>query len=475
MFKFFGETKKITEKLYEQNLDLAVKNKTLSLLEKLYQTSVLTLTPEEMAKKITNDICKDLNLEFAGVLTFDKEADSLLPLAFSKSERLMKTLYRLSFLFSNIKITDVSKREFFKKTINNQTYNTTNNLEEVWKDIIKSDNLNEIKKESHVKTVLVNPLIISGEVFGVLLLGFNRDYETLNSFEKASIRSFINVIALSLDKAYLYKNLQESYEVTKRAYVIEKKAKEDLANLDKTKNQFLLTIQHHLRTPLTAIMGYTDLMLSGAFGKINKKTIEVIKRLQVSTQGLIKMVNDFLDITQFQLGKGTLSLKDGVELLPMLDEIINDIKFEAEKKGIYLKMEKPVDVKGSPEKVLVKADPSKLKAAITNVFHNAVKYTLKGGVTINIKYQKSNIKNGENNKVVIVVKDTGIGIPKEKVQTLFDKLFERGELAQKEFIDGSGVGLFVTKKIIQGHNGNVFAKSEGEGKGSTFYIELPVA
>src|SRR3989344_390213 len=96
----FGQNKKITEKLYEQNLELAVKNKTLSLLEKLYQTSVLTLMPQEMAEKITGIIRQDLNLELAGVLTFEKATDTLAPLAFSKSERLAKTLDTLGFLFS---------------------------------------------------------------------------------------------------------------------------------------------------------------------------------------------------------------------------------------------------------------------------------------------------------------------------------------------------------------------------------------
>src|SRR5581483_7083456 len=100
----------------------------------------------------------------------------------------------------------------------------------------------------------------------------------------------------------------ESYEITKKAYAVEKKSKEELENLDKTKNQFILLIQHNLRTPLTSMMGYSDLLISGAFGKQNKKTIDVIKRLQLSTRNLIKMVNDFLDITQFQLGKNVLTL-----------------------------------------------------------------------------------------------------------------------------------------------------------------------
>jgi len=272
MFNFFNGNKKITEKLYEQNLELAVKNKTLSLLEELYQKSVLNLTPEEIAREITNIIRKDLNIELVGVLIFNKDADSLVPLAFSKSERLTKTLHKLNLHFGDIPITDISHREFFKKVAYSREENITNNLQEVWQELVNQEHIKEIKEQSHIKTTLLYPLIKGDKVLGVLLLGFNRDYNTLNTFEKASIKSFINVIALLLDKAYLYKDLQDSFEVTKRAYALEKRAKEELAKLDKVKDQFLMTTQHNLRTPLTSMMGYSDLLLNGTFGKQTKKT-----------------------------------------------------------------------------------------------------------------------------------------------------------------------------------------------------------
>ncbi len=458
MFKFFGETKKITEKLYEQNLELAVKNKTLSLLEELYQTSILTLMPVQMAEKITEIIRKDLNLEFVGVLIFQKEADSLTPLAFSLSERLLKTLNKLGLVFQNITITDISNRDFFKKVIYSKANNITDDVQEIFKDFIKEEHLEEIKKESHVKTVLLCPLIKGDEVLGGLLLGFNRDYNTLNTFEKASIRSFINVIALLLDKAYLYKDLQDSYEVTKEAYAIEKKAKEELEKLDKVKDQFLMTTQHNLRTPLTSMMGYSDLLLKGVFGKQTKKTTEVIEKFQVLTQGMIKMVNDFLDMAQFQLGKGVLSLKPGVELLPILDEIFTELEFKAKSKGIYLTLEK------SKESILIKADREKLKAAIFNIIDNSVKYTPKGGVEVKVE---------KNGMAKIIVSDTGIGISEDKIKNLFDSMFERGDEAKKIAAVGSGVGLYLSNQIIKSHNGKVLVESK-EGKGSVFNIELPI-
>ena len=465
MFNFFNGNKKITEKLYEQNLELAVKNKTLSLLEELYQKSVLNLTPEEIAREITNIIRKDLNIELVGVLIFNKDADSLVPLAFSKSERLTKTLHKLNLHFGDIPITDISHREFFKKVAYSREENITNNLQEVWQELVNQEHIKEIKEQSHIKTTLLYPLIKGDKVLGVLLLGFNRDYNTLNTFEKASIKSFINVIALLLDKAYLYKDLQDSFEVTKRAYALEKRAKEELAKLDKVKDQFLMTTQHNLRTPLTSMMGYSDLLLNGTFGKQTKKTGEVIGKIKGLSQGMIKMVNDFLDMAQFQLGKSVVSLNPNIKLETILDEIITELSFKSESKGIYLKFEKPA------KNFTISADREKLKAALFNVVDNAIKYTVKGGV--DVKFQIKEEKN--NNFVRIIVSDTVIGIPKDKIETLFDTTFERGEEAKRVATVGSGIGLYLSIQIIRSHNGKIWAESAGEGKGSTFYIELPTS
>ncbi len=249
-------------------------------------------------------------------------------------------------------------------------------------------------------------------------------------------------------------------EDVKRAYVIEKRAKEEIQKLDKFKDQFLMTAQHNLRTPLTSLMGYSDLLLNGTFGKQNKKTTEVIKKFQGLTNGMIRMVNDFLDMAQFQLGKDIVSLKPGVELSPILDEIINELKFKADSKGISLELKKP--------EVLpyITADREKLKAALFNVIDNSIKYTLEGGVTITVEL---------NTALHIIIADTGIGISKERIEGLFNSMFERGEAAKKASTVGSGIGLYLAYQIIKSHKGTIRVESEGEGKGSVFYIELPLS
>lgn len=274
------------------------------------------------------------------------------------------------------------------------------------------------------------------------------------------IRSVLREVQQREQIERLAKEIQRSYELEKKAYELEKKAKEELENLDKTKNQFLLLIQHNLRTPLTSMMGYADLLLNGSFGKINKKTTEVIKKFQGSTGNLIKMVNDFLDVTQFQLGKDILAMKPGIPLEPILTEIVSELQDKADIKGVYLKLEKP------ERDFSIKADRVKLKAALTNVIDNSIKYTPKGGVTIKVKNHDS---------IKIIVEDTGIGISPENLKTLFNRIFDRGEAAKKAAATGSGIGLYLASQIIKYHNGKIWAESPGEGKGTTFHIELPLA
>ena len=245
----------------------------------------------------------------------------------------------------------------------------------------------------------------------------------------------------------------------KKAYVVEKKARKELERLDSAKTQFIMATQHHLRTPLTSMVGYLDLIFGGTYGRIPVKLKDSLVKFKVSTNRLIRIVNEFLDISQFQLGKKVVSVQPGTEIEPILDEIIEELGFEAKHKGIGLKLVKPEG------HLTANADSGKLKVALYNLVDNAIKYTNKGGVTISVKNKTS---------LRIMIKDTGIGMTPEELKNVFHKTFERGKEAKQVFATGRGIGLFITSQIIKAHNGKVWVESQGRGKGSTSYVQLPI-
>lgn len=243
-----------------------------------------------------------------------------------------------------------------------------------------------------------------------------------------------------------------------KAYEVEKKANEELKRLDETKNQFLIQTQHDLRSPLSVIRGYCDLIIGGVVGKQTKKTVEIMHKIESVAGEKIRDVNNFLDITQFRLGKGIINLSPNVNLNAILQEIIKTLKFRSDQKKISLNLEVPKD------DILITADKEKIKSAIYNITDNAIKYTEKGSVSISVLKLE--------NLVRITIKDTGIGIPKDKLGTIFEDKFERTEGARKT-AEGKGIGLYLAGQIIKLHKGTIKVESAGEVKGSTFIIELP--
>ena len=249
---------------------------------------------------------------------------------------------------------------------------------------------------------------------------------------------------------------QKSKQVEK-AYAVEKQAREELQNLGEVKDQFILATQHHLRTPLSIIKGYLSTVLES--NSINSEDRQHLDRTLESTDRLIGTVNELLDVAQIEVGKKTLDIKP-INIKKLIEEIIGELSNEAKEKNIEIEI---FPNKDWPD---VMADKEKIKIALTNLIDNAVKYTKEGEIIIMGKKTKDCFQ--------ISIKDTGIGVDPKKIKTIFSKYFERGKEAKKIFTTGRGIGLFIAANIIKAHNGKIYAKSQGVGKGSEFIIELPI-
>ena len=314
----------------------------------------------------------------------------------------------------------------------------------------------------------MNIRVIATELFTGLIIVTLLIYTVFtSSFQEFLIRGSVFLIVMIFG-IFLIRGTLKEIESLERVAIQEKALRQrseklvrEFERLDRAKTQFLLATQHHLRTPLSIMKNYASMLLEGTYGKLGEIVKHPLSGIYVSIERLIKVVNEFLDVAQLQLGKGVLKKAKTDMINYLKKEIIEELLPSAKEKGLYLKLEP------SKEKIPeIMIDQTKMKTAIYNVVDNGLKYTQKGGVTIKLQ-----IVNG---KLQIVVKDTGIGIKKEEIAELFERTFERGKEAEKLYTTGRGIGLYISKNFIEAHQGKIWAESEGKGKGSTFYIELPI-
>ncbi|MBI2023758.1 hypothetical protein HYT01_04345 [Candidatus Giovannonibacteria bacterium] len=236
-----------------------------------------------------------------------------------------------------------------------------------------------------------------------------------------------------------------------------KKANEALKRLDKAKSEFVSIASHQLRTPLTIIKGYISLLSEGSFGPVNEQTQKVLNRIYLSNERLIKLVNDLLDLSRIESGKMQYMPSD-FDMTELMDSVAEEFKIPALDKEIQIKWKKP------EEEIHAWGDQQKVRQVVFNLVDNALKYTPAG--TIEIKLEKY------DDKAKLSVKDSGIGMSQTTIELLFKK-FSRGEKVPTINTEGTGLGLYVAKRIVEDHKGKIWAESLGESKGSVFYMELP--
>jgi PAS domain S-box-containing protein len=229
--------------------------------------------------------------------------------------------------------------------------------------------------------------------------------------------------------------------------------------IEKMKSEFVSLTAHQLRTPLSAIKWTLRMFMEGDLGKISKEQKEFIEKTYFSNERMIKLINDLLNVTRIEEGRYLYKtvLKD---FEPVVQFMVNLYKEEAEKRNLKLKFKKP-------EETLpwVMLDVEKIKLAIQNLIENAMKYTPKGGlVTISLKHDKKEVE--------LSVQDNGVGIPEDQQERVFTKFF-RGANVVRMDTEGSGLGLFITKNIVEAHGGKIWFESKKD-KGATFYFTLPV-
>ncbi|MCP4601753.1 MAG: response regulator [Proteobacteria bacterium] len=229
-----------------------------------------------------------------------------------------------------------------------------------------------------------------------------------------------------------------------------------LRELDKTKSRFFANISHELRTPLTLILAPVEGMLSGELGEMAKEQLDHVRGIKRSALNLLKHINDLLDLSRLEDARLRINLFP-FDLKSHLERILDFARPLAERKQIELFLDRE-------EELVFEADEAKLERVFVNLISNALKFTDTGG-QISVRVNKS------NESVKITVTDTGIGIAKEDLKTIFDRFGQVDQSKVRQF-GGSGIGLSLAKELVELHRGQLTVTSE-PGQGSTFTVEIP--
>ncbi len=287
------------------------------------------------------------------------------------------------------------------------------------------------------------PLTVEQKPLGVLALGTRRP-EGLGGSGKRLGQLIAHHAAVLVERSRLYERLHS--------------ANQKLEQINNLKNEFISMVSHELRTPLTTIKGFVSIVLGGETGALNKQQKHFLETSDRAIDRLTLLVSDLLDISRMEAGQIKMQLRPSV-LKDVLARIATNFAPQLKEKNLQLNLSLP---KTLPP---VMADPDRLSQVFDNLISNAIKFTRQGGITISAA--------DKGDFVMISVQDSGMGIPKEDLERVFDKFYQvksGGGYPSK----GTGLGLAIARSIVESHRGKIWVESEF-GKGADFRFILPRA
>mgnify|MGYP001121926293 CR=1 FL=1 len=280
--------------------------------------------------------------------------------------------------------------------------------------------------------------------------------QAAKSQEKDSVKE----IAFGPDQIFELNSALVSSETENLGFVINIRDVSRERRVERLKSEFVTVAAHQLRTPLSAIKWTLKMFLEGDLGQLTPNQLNFIEKLYQSNERMIELVNDLLNVARIEEGRQITELVPA-SLESLCQEVIDSFKYLLDKKNIVFGFLLPAE-----KLPLVKVDRESIKLVIHNLLDNAIKYTPVGG-QITISLTKKN-----DEFLEFQIKDTGFGIPKDQQHRIFSRFFRGANIIKLE-TEGTGLGLFIVKNIVEAHGGRVWFESE-EGKGTTFYFTLPI-
>ncbi len=304
-------------------------------------------------------------------------------------------------------------------------------------------------------TYVVVRLSTRENLVGYLLLGEKRSGAIYTQQDINLLEILSQELAVAIQNAKSYEEIQAFSETLKKevdeATAELKETNKRLVKLDEAKDEFISMASHQLRTPLTTIKGYLSMLLDGDAGKIPKKQKDFIDLAFVSSQRMVHLISDMLNVSRISTGRLTID-KDSLDLAAVVESELEQLHRQAEAHEVELRLHRP------DESIDIELDENKIRQVIMNFTDNAIYYSPKGTVDVYIEEKDGFAE--------FRVEDNGIGVSEEAQKQLFTKFF-RAENAQAVRPDGTGLGLYMAKQVIEAQDGEIIFKSK-EGEGSTF-------
>jgi|GEM_PF-2544903 len=303
------------------------------------------------------------------------------------------------------------------------------------------------------ETAYVAPIDRRGQVIGLLGLqevGVQREW---TEEELQIIDAVTSQLSSAIEVAQLFE------EVQRRAAEIERVA-EELREIDRFRADFLAIMSHELRTPLNSIIGFARVLLKGIDGPLNEMQQSDLEAIYNNGQNLLRLINDILDQSKIDAGKMELILENNVDVLDLLNKELSTIEIQIRQK------EKPIELVRdfAPDMPTIRADGARIRQVVRNLLSNAEKFTEQGSITIRAWH--------EEDLVYVSVADTGVGMPADKIDLVFEK-FRQIDSSSTRAAQGTGLGMPISRTLVELHGGRIWVESQ-LGVGTTFTFYLPI-
>lgn len=431
----------VTAEMYRRNLELAQTNQTLSLLRTIDN---LVLESHDdldvLCQNIATQIINNSTYPLVAILANPPHKDflELMGWASSFDKPLKIDRYKV-------------KLDDHDDWMVNPDRSITLDLKQISNERIAKilrDSQADVVAIRHalpVQTVILVKLLSRHRLVGLLVVGFVQDHQEIQDKDRVLLDRLSEAVGIAIDNKLLY---EENQQVLRQL----QKTNEKLKTLDQTKDEFISMASHQLRTPLTSVKGYLSMVLEGDAGETTEMQHKLLDQAFISSQRMVYLIADLLNVSRLRTGKFVIE-QIPTNLADVVDGEVKQLQNTAKSRGLELTYTKPSDF---PTLML---DETKIRQVVMNFMDNAIYYTPQGGhIQVALKETEKTVE--------YTVTDDGIGVPKQEHHHLFTKFYRAGN-AKKARPDGTGLGLFMSKKVIIAQGGAIIFHSK-ENEGSTF-------